>query len=64
MEKSKSFVYKNNKAKNWSEEKLTTKTEKLCSELVVEYSRDYIIIIIITYLVFSVLHFQESQTTC
>jgi len=59
-------VYENNKAKNWSEEKLTTKTEKLCSELVVEYSRDYIIIIIIiiTYLVFSVLHFQESQTTC
>jgi len=29
-------VYKNNKAKNWSEEKLTAKTEKLCSKLVVE----------------------------
>jgi hypothetical protein len=34
-------VYKNNKAKNWSEEKLTAKTEKLCSELVVEQSELY-----------------------
>jgi len=51
IEKSKSLprAYKNNKAKNWSEEKLTAKTEKLCSELVVEYSRDYTLLLLISF---------------
>jgi len=30
-------VCKNNKVKNWSEEKLMANTENFCSELVVEY---------------------------